>query len=71
MEHGTRGGWKETTTKIETTISENILTTFKNKIEERATNKTKSTFLLNNTQWEPGKKRISQHTETKRGIYNI
>ena len=57
MEHGTKGGWKETTSKIETTTTGNILTTFKNKIEEKATGKTKSTFLLNHTQWEPGKRK--------------
>jgi len=62
MEIGTKGGWKEKTTKMKTTINSemetitasDIIKKYTNKINTMAEGKTKTQHLLNNTTWKPG-----------------
>ena len=62
MEIGTKGGWKDKTTKMKTTINPEMETItasdinkkYANKINTMAEGKTKTQFLLSNTAWKPG-----------------
>ena len=56
MNNNTKGGWKETTTKMYQE-NEDPLETFKEAIQERAATKTKAKYTMNNTTWEPGKRK--------------
>ncbi len=59
MEIGTKGGWKDKTTTMKTTINSEMETItapdinkkYANKINTMAEGKTKTQFLLSNTAW--------------------
>jgi hypothetical protein len=61
-EIGTKGGWKDKTTTMKTTINSEMETItapdinkkYANKINTMAEGKTKTQFLLSNTAWKPG-----------------
>ena len=64
MNNQTKGGWKDITNKIKTSIigeqqtqtitTMNIKTKFADMINTKAEGKTKTQYLLNNTTWKPG-----------------
>ena len=64
MNNQTKGGWKDITNKIKTSIigeqqtetitTMNIKTIFADMINTKAEGKTKTQYLLNNTTWKPG-----------------
>ena len=64
MNNQTKGGWKDITNKIKTSIigeqqtetitTMNIKTKFADMINAKAEGKTKTQYLLNNTTWKPG-----------------
>ena len=64
MNNQTKGGWKDITNKIKTSIigeqqthtitTMNIKTKFADMINTKAEGKTKTQYLLSNTTWQPG-----------------
>ena len=69
MKNNTKGGWKETTDNTYTTTD--YLMSFRDNIQETAREKTKTKYLMNNTTWEPGKRKQYMNKLNRRDASTI
>ena len=71
MLKNTKGGWKDTTDKITNTHNNNPTQAFRNKLLKSGETKTKTKYLINNTTWEPGKRKNYMNKLTRKEASTI